>query len=151
MTPTDRRSDKSTLPDLLAGSTGGIRELLAHAKTIQRLDQALSAFLAEPLRTHCCVANAQGDLLTLQVDSPVWKTRLHYLTPQIQEHLGRYCHQSALKRTRIIVQTKSRPTTIPSHQPHISSVAARMLENVAEGTDNDDLAAVLRRLAGRKT
>ncbi|RKZ37638.1 MAG: hypothetical protein DRQ37_01410 [Gammaproteobacteria bacterium] len=151
MTPTNRRSDKSTLTDLLAGSAGGLRELLAHAKTIQLLDQALSAFLAEPLRTHCCVANAQGDLLTLQVDSPVWKTRLHYLTPQIQEHLRRSCQLNALTRTRIIVQPKPRPDTIPSHQPHISAVAARTLEDVAEGTDNDDLAAILRRLAGRRT
>ncbi len=139
-----------SIRQLLGSSITPLGRLMAAGRRLANANDALDEFLDEPLKGRVSVARASGDTLTLVAESPAWSARVRYLTPQILDHLRSCLDKPGLNKVQIV----TRPTELPNHpparpRPQLSSRSADLLECVARTTDNEALAGVLERLAGR--
>jgi hypothetical protein len=139
-----------SIRQLLGSSITPLGRLMAAGRRLANANDALDEFLDEPLKGRVSVARASGDTLTLVAESPAWSARVRYLTPQILDHLRSCLDNPGLNKVQIV----TRPTELPNHpparpRPQLSSRSADLLECVARTTDNEALAGVLERLAGR--
>ena len=116
------------------------REIRARNALLHQIRRLLPADLAP----HCRAAQIREGLLVLHVDSPVWATRLRYLTPELLS-LMRPDH-SALKAVTVKVLVK-RESCGPRHRPpQHSAVAASIIHDSAQDTKHPQLRAALERL-----
>jgi len=142
------------LHKLLHGSSDALSRVLGHAGRLAALDRILRPQLGQPLASHCRVANLRRDTLVLQVDSPAWAARLRYQIPALlktlrgQERGG--AGLEALRDIEVRVSPPTRERPAPTQRAvRMSSDSARLIEAVAQDTDDAALQSALRRLAGR--
>lgn len=129
-------------------------ELFRRARHLARVERALQSVLPVELRGHARLGRLTDTELRVQVDSPVWHTRLRYLLPQLLPHLNR------LARTRlqsIDCVTRPFPAGVGARsddkpkkgkgplRPDAST--ARDLSQAARSIDDPDLSNALQRLA----
>ncbi len=139
-----------SIRQLLSSSLTPLGRLMAAGRRVGLANEALDEFLEEPLRGRVSVARASGETLTLVAESPAWSARVRYLTPQILDHLRRRLDNPRLDRVKIVTRPTELPVDPPARRrPRLSSRSAALLECVARTSDNEPLASVLERLAGR--
>lgn len=134
----------------LARPDSVLRKLLAHARAVEALNQALKECLEPPLDRHCQVANLTPQRLVLHARSPSWATRLRFAIPQLLECLREYtglrlnCQvQLRVRSSQVgvaMMPAKSRPL-------HLSEKSATVIRNAALAIDNPDLQRALLRVA----
>lgn len=127
--------------------------LLSHAPLKQRLAdiRAQSAVMEDvgkrlppTLRRHCVGARRDGETLILFVKSGVWATRLRY-------ELNRIMPETSYRNFRVRVAPQDSPPSAPEIRPKtIPSSAAHALNETASGLADQELSAVLRRLASHR-
>jgi len=125
--------------------------LRERSDTLAVLDRLLDECLPPDCRRHCRVGGIQDETLTLVVDSPAWRSRLHFLSSTIIGHFNRL-DKLTLSRIRIHVArpaplTRPRPVREPLKGPPAET--ARALRGLADDVDEPSLARALHRLAER--
>lgn len=126
--------------------------LQQRSQWLQHVEKLLHTRLPAPLNQHCHLANIRENTLILQVDAPVWQTRLRYLIPELIEQWRR---DPAFSRLATIdkVDARVNPLSPPSSYPTtgavltLSSPTAALLREAADQTTHTDLKAALLRLA----
>jgi hypothetical protein len=125
-----------------------IAGFLAAIERNAKLLDDIKGVLPPPLDKHCLHAVLEGSVLTLLTDSPVWSSRLRFFAPELERGLPR--HYGAITGCRIRVQPPaSSPPPAPESRtrPRLSPQAAIHLMEAAAGTDDQEIASALRRLA----
>ena len=139
-----------SIRQLLGSSITPLGRLMAAGRRLASANDALDEFLDEPLKGRVSVARASGETLTLVAESPAWSARVRYLTPQILDHLRSRLDNPGLSQVQIVTRPTESPADPPARpRPRLSSRSATLLECVARTTDNEALASVLERIAGR--
>lgn len=134
------------LNNLLQDSDDCLSRLLGRASQLQRVNQLLLQQLGQPVAQHLRLANLRGGTAYIQVDSPAWQARTHYLKPQLLGALREL--GLAVDGIEILVvapvdstQPQQRPTrTIPDE-------ARELLRAFAANQQDARLAKALSRLA----
>ena len=135
---------------LLGARLTPLGRLTAASNRLRAADRALDEVLSEPLKGRISVALVSGETLTLVAESPAWSARVRYLTPQILDHLRSRLDNPGLNNVQIVTRPTELPVDPPARpRPRLSSRSAALLECVARTIDNEALASVLERLAGR--
>jgi hypothetical protein len=118
----------------------------------QSLLKQVRLLLPSPLDDHCSSAVLQNGKLVLLADSPVWASRLRYLSHNLQQQLGqkgftirRIQSKVSIPEDLVKQQQKTRPI-----RP-LSQANADLLRSVAESMENQDLKNALLRLSRHKT
>lgn len=121
-------------------------KLIASEISAQRaLLEQVRALLPGDLANHCVAARLRDQQLTLHADSPVWATRLRYLTNQILGLLQ--SDHPSLRGIKIkLLLTRAAPA--PRHRvAHKSDVAAAIIHDSAQDTKQPQLRDALQRLS----
>jgi len=115
------------------------RDLLAQVREV----------LPSDLATHCTSATLNGNVLHLQVDSPVWGARLRYHVPGLLSGLrARHPGLASIRvRTRVTTPARASRTNRRRFRVHHSPRAAEHLEQAARSVEDENLSHALRRLA----
>jgi hypothetical protein len=134
-------------------TAGTLPRLLEQRRLLAELHRVLCGALPPPLDSHCQVLNLRHQCLVLAVDSPLWASRLRYLTRTLLQHLSQV--ESVTVRT---IQIKIRPEPGPKKKKPIrnsrlSADNARLLQQTANTLGDERLRAALLRVAshGEKT
>ena len=139
-----------SIRQLLGSSITPLGRLMAAGRRLANANDALDEFLDEPLKGRVSVARASGETLILVAESPAWSARVRYLTPQILDHLRSRLDNPRLNRVKLVTRPTELPADPPARpRPRLSRRSAALLECVARSSDNEALASVLERLAGR--
>ncbi len=132
------------LESLLAG---GLGRVIDKAKTLIRLEKRITNQLDEKLAPHCRVANVNGSVLVLQVDTPAWAGRLRQQAPKLVARLRQTDELAAIEQIRVTVRPIERRTTTSRPMPQLSAKSAAGIEAAAETIADQTLSAALKRLA----
>ena len=137
----------SSLTELLGGPDARLADLAAEAARLDALRRRLLPLLPAEAAPHCLGADLEQGVLTLFLDSGVWTTALRYrhqaIVASTQDALKLPCHTLKLK-----VLPDPKPGVPPRPAPReLSPDTRRLLDSTAEGVEDADLAAALRRLA----
>ncbi len=123
--------------------------LIARSRLHRDLLAQVRDALPSDLATHCTSATLSGNVLHLQVDSPVWGARLRYHVPGLLSGL-RTRHPGLANirvRTRVATPARASRTNRRRFQLHHSPRAAEHLEQAARSVEDEKLCHALRRLA----
>lgn len=142
------------LRDLIGGRSGAPGSLLEAARRHDELARRCRNVLAAPVSDHIVsVIPGSGGRVTILVDSPVWASRIRFLTPALADALASSVPGIVPDRIRIRVHrtppgetTGRRPG--PSETRTLSTASRSLIRATADHIDNPDLARALRRLAG---
>lgn len=125
------------------------RGLLATAREQAVLLQRIQGMIPHPLNSHCIAAVQKETQLIIYVDSAAWASRLRFTTRQLSGQLK----SANLKIDRVIVRVMVRTKPVQKPRPPIrllSAENANLINQTADGLDDPDLSAALKRL-GRHT
>lgn len=133
-------------------STSSILQvLLQRSQWLQQMEKLLQETLPVPLNQHCHVMNIRDQTLVIQVDSSIWRARLHYLIPGLIEQWQRL---PAFSKLAVIEKVEFRvcpvsppPVYTASAPPTLSPAASDSLRQVADRVMHTELKTVLLRLA----
>lgn len=135
-----------TLNKLLSSgrALASIEEKLAEQEALLK---QLRSLLPQPISEHCIWAiPKKGDLILL-VDSPVWASRLRYLSPKLNQQLRQY----GLKVRRIQVKVSIMRGDVLQDKTRranpISAANAKLLSSAAQSVDDEELRSALLRLS----
>lgn len=81
-----------------------VAKVLARAKHLAVLEDALRGALDEELVTHCQIAQFNQGVLSLVTDSPAWGTKLNYLVPKLLADLRQVAGLSHLRSIKVLVR-----------------------------------------------
>ena len=115
-----------------------------NAKLLRDVRRSLPA----PLDEHCLHASLDAGILTLVTDSPVWSSRLRFFAPELERSLS--SDSSLVASCHIRIQPQAASPSPPSRRKpgyKLSRKTANHLIEAAEGIEDAELAATLRRLA----
>lgn len=139
-------------------SIDSIQELLAHTALqrlasqtvkLQHLQQLLNADLDTALSAHCKVADFSAGILTLVIDSSAFASRLRYLQHSLLSSLKKYNEFSGLYKIEWLISPSTPALPKPLYQRTLSKQSANLLIDTANSCENEELKAVLLRLASR--
>jgi len=132
----------------LQGEKTQLADLVTTARELRRLNQSLLSVLDQPLTDHCRIACCDTEQLVLQVDSPVWASRLRYYIPTLLQELKQNIPDlQGLKSIKIHVAPASPPPAEkPPPQREISPAASRDIHAMAEAIEDPALREALKRL-----
>jgi hypothetical protein len=123
--------------------------LYAKIEQQQQLLTAVRRQLPAELRPHCVSAVLERGRLTLGVDSPVWGSRLRFLTPTLLTPLR--AHYPGIANIQIRIQARDPARagcpTRPRRPRIHSEQAAAAVEQASSGIPDPALAKSLKRLA----
>jgi len=114
---------------------------------MENIEDFLSNMLPNDLKQHCYPLNVRNKKLVLVIDSPAWKSRLHYLLPTIEPALRK-------KFPKIImdIELKIIPPSLPP-KPKLTPARKELTEqsrgiitSMADGMEDSDLKRSLERL-----
>lgn len=131
---------------------GAIPEHIAQrAAALRALDAALRECLPPDCASHCRAAGITDGTLHLVADSPAWRARLHFHSPEIIRHISGL-GKSPVSRISIRVGRPEAPGPArkgPRGERGIPPEAARGLASLAGETADPGLRDVLERLSRR--
>ncbi len=120
------------------------RTLSRQQQLLSRVQNALPAQMAP----HCRAVAVKHQHLIIFADSPVWASRFRYAARQLAAKLP--CSELKIRDIRVAVHLEYGAARRPARQPRALSPAnGRLLQAVAEDTDDPALRASLRRLSRR--
>ncbi|MDZ7662322.1 DUF721 domain-containing protein [Thiohalophilus sp.] len=134
---------------LLHGEKTRLADLVTTTRQLRRLNQHLLAVLAAPLTDHCQVARYDTEQLIIQVDSPVWASRLRYYVPTLLQELKQNIPDlQGLKSIKIhVAPATPTPVEKPPDKREITPAASRNIQAMAEAIDDPVLREALQRLS----
>ncbi|NVK21016.1 MAG: DUF721 domain-containing protein [Kangiellaceae bacterium] len=91
-----------SVADILNTPDGVLKALMDKSNALDSITQDVHQFLPPELAAHCRVVNYNRQTLILGADSPVWATRLRYLSSQLLTDLRQAGHFSL---GNILIQT----------------------------------------------
>lgn len=95
-----------SVAESLTTPEGVLKQLLNKASTLKSLTQQLQDYLPEELKAHCSITEIKANVLVINVDSPVWATRLRYIQSQLLADLRKNGHPSLIS-----IQIKVSPSS----------------------------------------
>ena len=135
-----------------------VLKLLNSGRALNRLGQQLAAQhellnlvrlqLPQPLDEHCVSAILHKHNLTLLADSPVWASRLRYLSRDLQQRLKQ--KRVKILNIKVKVCIMERPSRYPRKSreaTRLSPANAELLRSVGEGMQDKGLKDALLRLS----
>jgi hypothetical protein len=133
---------------LLQGEKNQLADLVTTTRHLRRLERALASVLDQPLIDHCRLARCDAEQLIIQVDSPVWASRLRYYVPTLLTELKQNIPSlQGLKTIKIhVAPAPPAPAVKPPPQRALSETAAGYINDVAESVADPALRAALQRL-----
>lgn len=139
----------------MARSPKSVRHLLRDRPTLKLIEAEISAqralliqvreLLPGDVARHCVAAQLRDQRLTLHADSPVWATRLRYLTAQILGLLQREHPSLRWIKIKLVL-----PHSPPPARPRVarrSDAAAGIIHDSAQDTKQPQLREALQRLS----
>jgi len=123
----------------LSQKKGDVADLITQTRINQKLSKNLNNLLDPVLVDHVSLATIRDHTLVLITASAAWASRARYFSPVLLQKL----------QNQLQPPTQSRTVTPPAPR-YISDSAADCLNATAESIDNEELKAVLSRLASRK-
>jgi hypothetical protein len=136
----------------MAADRGPLGGLIERRARLDRIAALLGSLLPTPLDRHCRVANLAQDVLVLQVDAPVWLTRLRLERPRLIAALRAHPEFAGVQklqlRTAPEAATGTRPPP-PRTSPVLPAAAAAQLRATASALSDPGLREALLRLARR--
>lgn len=143
------------LSRILASNRGGggpapqsLAGLMHRAGFLRRMNDRVRAALPDTLAPHVQVSNLRDGRLVMIADNAAWGTRLRYFRAVILKAAADAGGADAVK-LEIRVNPRERMAPPPRRPQPISADAGRDIAASAEHIDDPELAAALRRLAGR--
>jgi len=133
---------------LLQGEKTRLADLVTTTRRLRRLNQQLLAVLDAPLTDHCQVARYDTEQLIIQVDSPVWASRLRYYIPTLLQELKKNIPDlQGLKSIKMHV-APARPAPVEKSPANreITPAASQNIHAMAEAIDDPALREALQRL-----
>lgn len=136
---------------LLKDDGAELGRLLAQMGVLERATRLMRAQLGEPLGSHCVAANIKDGALVVQTDSAAWAAKLRFQVGALLQRLNGTAEFAGLRSVRVRVSPAAVPRPPAARaRPRISKQAATLLESVAQGTEDEELRAVLLRLSKRR-
>jgi hypothetical protein len=120
------------------------------AQTLAEIDRRIRRHLPPSIADHVSVANLRDGVLVLQTPAAEWRTRVHFLVPQILEDLRSDPSLPKVVQIRIRISPIPRPETSPANGPKLSAVSSQLLLETAHAFGDDALGKALARLARRR-
>lgn len=135
---------------VLEASGSRLSQLVRRAEALDRLTLAVRQLLPPALGPRC-LATAFGDgCLTIYVDSAAWTTRIRFYQNGLKAGLKQR-FDTPVRRVRVKVLPRAEaPAAAPATARPLSNATRVLLRTTANGIDDPELAASLRRL-GRET
>ena len=119
------------------------REISAQSQLLKAIQRHLPADLA----SHCVAARLVDERLILHTDSPVWASRLRFLSGQLVILLQN--DFPALRNVKIKLRPKEQTRTPRKHAPRLSAAGADAVISTAAHTTSAPLKHALERLGRR--
>ena len=133
---------------LLKADTSTIGRLIQHIEFLKSLEHKLLSFLDPPLTKHCTIANYANDTLILHTDTPVWASRIRYITPQILPFMQNECGLAALKTIRIkAIPARFPNTNSPDNSWKLEEHTANFIKQAAAATTDEPLRQSLQKIS----
>lgn len=134
---------------IFRGNNPELLLLVTEANRLEHLQDQLSKTVPQEYTGKVRVSTYKDRILTLQVDSPVWASRLRYRLQELLKLLAQTKEFANLLSIQMTVQPPLRPTWKSSHTRRTPDHRnAALLESVADSLGfNPELARSLRRLA----
>jgi len=132
-------------------SSRHLKKLLADGDKQQRILNLIKELLDKQVADHCQSASLTDNRLRLFTDSTIWASRLRFQSQALKQQLAAHGLNISQIDVRVSLDALQKP--VPRKKPArpvLSSSAARLIMETAEGFDNDpELAAALTRLAAK--
>lgn len=125
-----------------------LHALIARARRLGALDEAMRRQLGPELGGHCRLANVRDSTAVLHVDSPAWSARIRFLTPQLLAffHQQRGCE--AVQQIKITVRPPGSQRQLQAESPsRLSQAGAAVIRSLALATEESALREALLHLA----
>lgn len=139
----------------MSHSLKSVRHLLIDKPTLKSIERETAAqqtllaairnLLPADLAAHCVAARLAGDRLVLHSDSPVWASRLRFLSNELRSLLQQDCPSLRDIKIRLFPASPNRERH--RNPPHYSHAAAADVTETARHTEDPDLRDALERLA----
>ena len=132
----------------LMRSKSGLRDLQKQINLQQQLLSQVKAALPEKLAKHCISTQIQASTLVVFTDSPVWASKLRFLSPQVLSQLR--SQHPGLSNLAVKLSITQRASPLPEKKRRLaqkSDVAASIVGDSAAGTLNSALRSALERLS----
>ena len=118
---------------------------------MENIEDFLSNMLPNDLKQHCYPLNIRDGKLVLVIDSPAWKSKLHYILPSIEPALAK-----KFPKTIRGIELKIIPPSVPP-KPKLTPARKKLTEqsrgiitSMADGMEDSDLKRSLERLGKHK-
>jgi len=123
-------------------------ELVMQVKYLDATNKALAEYLGPPISHHCRLATISFDTIVLYADSPVWYSKLRFLSHDIVRFIQAYRGLRTLTKIRIQIDPLlSENDGSEKRNLYMSSHVAKLLRSIAGATDNPALREAWLRLA----
>ena len=142
-----RESLPTEIGEYLADTSIGA--LAKRASALTQLQAALWSVLPEKLRDHCDLANLRRGSLVAVADSPLWAAQLRNHQGLLQKRAEQL--NLPIKRVEVRVVPSHQRTPKTPVKRHLSDASRQYLQGIAEQTPDNDLRAILTRIAKRRT
>lgn len=133
------------IQNLLAQPT--LQKLASQTVKLQALQNLLEVNLDAALKPHCKVATFDAGVLTLVIDSSAFAARLRYLQHTLLELLKKYKEFNGIYKINWLISPLTSPPAHPVYQRTLSKENAYLLTETANTCSNQEIKAVLLRLA----
>jgi hypothetical protein len=122
---------------------------MERARALTELDRRLRRHLPPSLADHVAVANLRDGVLVLRTSSSEWRTRAHFLAPQLLEAMQADASLPKITEIRLRIAPPARQESPRQGGPTLSATAAQLLQSTALSLGDDGLRRALGRLAAR--
>lgn len=139
-----------TASEVAREANNGINHLLARARAYAQLDQRVRAHLPSDCAEHCRIACVRDETLVIIADSAAWATRARLLSDQWLAAVRQYWPGS-IRQVAFRVHMPG-PQPVADNGPRELPDAVRdHLGHCAASQSDPEMAAILKRMASRKT
>lgn len=124
--------------------------LLKKIDHLKQLQNIVEPYLAPHLRTHCQVANMSDGCLILVVSNAALATELRWQSQELLNLLKKISPFEALTNIKIKVRLPTLPPRFAEKLPekrHLSTATCELIRDYAEQLGDEDLKAVMKRIA----
>lgn len=126
-----------------------LQKLAAKTAKLQHWQSLLEANLDDILSPHCKVADFSAGILKLVIDSSAFATRLRYCQHDLLASLKKNNEFNGLYKIEWLISPTTIPIPVMTTRRKLSQASANLLLDAASACENEELKAVLLRLATR--
>jgi len=119
-------------------------------QALNNIEVFIHAQLPAGIRDHVKPLNIYGNTLVLEVDSPALKSRLRYLSPELEKNLRQHTANSISHLViKVIPNAGSnlKPSSGSSKRPPLSSNSQSIIKSLADSMDDSKLRSSLLKLS----